>query len=804
MPNRRYTFAGLFALLSLLSALPVIAQIEPDETLGNEASLITEDVVVRESTADLVEGGASRGGNLFHSFLEFNVDKGQRVYFANPVGIESILSRVTGNNPSNIFGLLGVDGSADLFLLNPNGIIFGRDAAVDTGGSFFVSTASEIQFGENGIFSTTEPQSPSSILTINPSAFLFSQSNPAAIENRSRASAQFDSFDNFRTFGLRVPDGESLFLVGGDIDIDSGGLVALDGRLDMGGLAEEGAVKLNFTSGTPSLEFPENLSLADVSITNEAGLLVAGNGLGEVIIHAENLLMDSSGIFAGFLRGASNAGDIEDAGSIDLNVSKDIVLKGLGRSAIENDIRNFAVGNGGDINIRAGTLSLQDGAVLSAEVFGQGEGNPGDINITTDGDIQMEGLGDTRSDTLIINRVIGDSVGNGGNVNISSGGSFSMTNGAQISAVTEGLGDSGNVLVDARESISFSNATIFTEVSDGEISGSSGGFGNAGDITIRTKRLSLLEGSQLRLDTENEGNAGDVFILADEFVIITGKGPGSGPNRGSIVSSAISSTVESTAIGKSGTINILTDVLEMEDGAFVRTRSFGQGTAGDVNMQLNRLELSDSDIETNAARLQGGNIRVNAMDDKPTGVIILRENSDITTDSLGNGGNIILNSVVIAFGDSDILARSEDARGGNITFGPFFSETLPTSAVSPIEDDNQVDVSADGLLSSGIITAPDTSFVENGLNELADEFVDTAALIFGSCIASTDDNSSFVVAGTEGLPHQPGTVPLAAYSTDDIQFPTGSTAVLNSDIQEAHGIYQLFDGRLVLSHACKS
>ena len=129
-------------------ALPALAQITPDATLGEEGSLVVPDAFVRGDLADLIEGGAVRGENLFHSFLEFNVGDGQRVYFANPDGIGSILSRITGSDPSDIFGTLGVDGPADLFLLNPNGILFGEDAVLDIEGSFYGTTADAIKLGD--------------------------------------------------------------------------------------------------------------------------------------------------------------------------------------------------------------------------------------------------------------------------------------------------------------------------------------------------------------------------------------------------------------------------------------------------------------------------------------------------------------------------------------------------------------------------------------------------------------------------------------------------------------------------------
>jgi filamentous hemagglutinin family protein len=143
-----------------------VAQIVPDETLGDERSHLVPDAEVRGLPADLIEGGAERGANLFHSFQQFNVGEGQRVYFANPAGIENILGRVTGGDVSDILGTLGVNGAASLFLLNPNGIVFGEDARLDVAGSFVASTADSFVFGDGLAFSATNPEAPP-LLTIN-------------------------------------------------------------------------------------------------------------------------------------------------------------------------------------------------------------------------------------------------------------------------------------------------------------------------------------------------------------------------------------------------------------------------------------------------------------------------------------------------------------------------------------------------------------------------------------------------------------------------------------------------------------
>ena len=163
---------GLISVLVISEAMIsasrnyLLAQIVPDRTLGDESSAIAPNVEVKGLPAELIEGGAARGSNLFHSFTEFNVGELQRVYFANPTGIENILSRVTGSNVSHILGTLGVDGIANLFFLNPNGIIFGENAQLDITGSFFASTANSLIWNNGVEFSATNPQAPP-LLTIN-------------------------------------------------------------------------------------------------------------------------------------------------------------------------------------------------------------------------------------------------------------------------------------------------------------------------------------------------------------------------------------------------------------------------------------------------------------------------------------------------------------------------------------------------------------------------------------------------------------------------------------------------------------
>ncbi|EDX83271.1 haemagglutination activity domain protein [Synechococcus sp. PCC 7335] len=157
----------------------------PDDTLGEESSTLRP--ISPDYPGDVIEGGLRRGEALFHSFEEFHVEAGRVIYFDDP-GVDSILSRVTGETESQILGLLGVFGDADLFLINPNGIIFGENARLDLkGGSLLATTADSVEFDGNVEFDSSGEGLPTApLLTVQPSAFLFNSANPAAIVNNSR------------------------------------------------------------------------------------------------------------------------------------------------------------------------------------------------------------------------------------------------------------------------------------------------------------------------------------------------------------------------------------------------------------------------------------------------------------------------------------------------------------------------------------------------------------------------------------------------------------------------------------------
>ena len=155
----RFSLIVLIALFCKVNpACSQASNIVPDNTLGDESSQVIENAEGQPN--EVITGGAVREQNLFHSFQEFNVSEGRGAFFANPEAVYNIFSRVTGSNPSNILGTLGVNGAANLYLINPNGIVFGANSSLDVQGSFTATTGSGIRFGEQGEFNTIDPQAP--------------------------------------------------------------------------------------------------------------------------------------------------------------------------------------------------------------------------------------------------------------------------------------------------------------------------------------------------------------------------------------------------------------------------------------------------------------------------------------------------------------------------------------------------------------------------------------------------------------------------------------------------------------------
>lgn len=252
------------ALIGVTSiSLPsfVSAQIIPDATLGAEASVAIP-ATINGIPSERIDGGALRGKNLFHSFREFNIGEGRGAYFANPVGVDNILSRVTGTAPSNLLGTLGVLGNANLFLINPNGILLGPNARLDIRGSFTASTADRVQFSNGFEFSASNPLAPP-LLTV---------SVPLGLQYGARQSGTIINQGNLTV-------GRDLILSSNSVN-STGQLNAPNGTVLVRSMTED--VQINqLTAYTATLSAAQNL------ILRESQLVTSG----DLTLHADNTVI---------------------------------------------------------------------------------------------------------------------------------------------------------------------------------------------------------------------------------------------------------------------------------------------------------------------------------------------------------------------------------------------------------------------------------------------------------------------------------------------------------------------------------
>ncbi len=902
MPN---LYQKLFISSFLIQAIPLAttygiapaqAQITPDNTLGAESSQL--------NLGDKIGGGATRGSNLFHSFSQFNINNEQRVYFANPSGVLNILTRVTGRDGSNILGTLGVDGGANLFLINPNGILFGPNAKLDVKSSFVGTTANRIQFGNQGFFSATNPEAPP-LLTINPSALVFNQINPnASIQNNSVAPAGKNPA-GFDTRGLRVPNGNSLLLVGGDIKMNNGGLYAFGGRVELGGLAASGTVGLNGSGSNLSLSFPDGVTRTDVSLSNGAGVSVRASNGGSIGINARNLeLAGRSFLNVGI---GDGLGTVDSkAGNIDINAEGTVNLDG---SYIFNDLRPRATGRGGDVNINTNSLSVTNGGQIGSSTFGTG--NAGNVTITARDAASFDGVDSNGYSTAAFSDVVGaGAVGNGGTVKIDAG-FIEIKNGAQINAFTDGKGDAGNVTITARDAVVFDGVASngnpsgsFSDVGAGAVgnggtvninAGSlsltnggrlvvtvrkantsnnlaggrgdggtvnvkvrdavrisrksangtqtgifsnlgSGAVGNGGNVNIDAGSIEVKNGGQINAFTNGKGDAGNVTITARGAVVFDGvasngnpsaafsdvgvgavgnggtvnidagslsltnggqlsvsvreadtsrnlaggRGDGGSVNvkvRDAVIISGtdggIFSTLDSGAVGRGGNININhAQSLSVTDGARLTSSTSGTGDAGNITINVRSIKLdNEGNITAASTSGNGGNINLGIGD-----LLLLRNNSLISTSTsgAGNGGNITINSpngfiVGVPNENSDIRANAVTGNGGKVNInaaGIYFLAPLTSQELKRLRPDdldprklqtNDITaVSQEKPELSGQVNINTLNTDPNrGFFTLSTRLVEPSTLIASGCGAFGGGGSNFTVTGRGGLPPSP-------------------------------------------------
>ncbi len=787
-------------LLSLLAPSPTAAQINPDTTLPHNSLMTPVGNVLQ------IDGGTRAGNNLFHSFTQFNVPTGGTAFFNNALDVSNIFSRVTGGSVSNIDGILRANGTANLFILNPNGIIFGKNAQLNIGGSFLGSTASSLNFADGTEFSANTSL-PNSLLTVSVPVGLGFGSNPGAI--RVQGNGNSISINNSlflpatrgsNSTGLQVSPGKVLALIGGDIALEGGIMSAESGQIELGSVGE-GVVSLSSTNSGWNFGYEGVSSFKNIQLSQRALVDASGNGNGSIQVQGRNVsLQGGSGILI------QNQGN-QPANQITVNASESLELNGSspdGNSTIGTE--TLGSGNGGDITIFTKKLFLQNGGGILTRTFSAAKG--GELTVNAINLIKISGfspityLGSNISALTL-------SSGNAGNVAVSTE-QLSIQQGGSVASSTFGTGPGGNVTVNAVQSIELIGVNPIN-FSPSALTAASLNAGNAGKVIINASRLVLRDGGRVDTATVASGNAGSVTINATDSVEVSGTVPGS-INPSLIDSSAniLDRTLQEilrlppVPSGASGDVTINTGRLIVTNGGLVNVKNDGIGNAGNLIINANSIFLDNSGGITATNEVgSGGNITLN------TQQLQLRHNSPIsaTAGNNGDGGNLNINAnTIVAIENSNITANANLGRGGNIEIATQGLFTSPNSLITASSNA--------GVENQGVVNVKILGFdANNALTPIRGNLVSTEQAIAGSCIArSNKQQGRFIVTGTGGLPTTPYGFLTNRYPVIGLQ-PLGSNRSsipnqgkpeiakwhIGDPIVEAQGIVRTPDGKILLS-----
>lgn len=477
---------------------------------------------------------------------------------------------------------------------------------------------------------------------------------------------------------------------------DGGKIIAPGGRVELAAVAGGETVGLDASGNNVSLNVPAQVARADVSLTNGADVNVRAGGGGNIAVSAQNLNMtEGSKLRAGIAEGLGAPDAL--AGNIDVNAIGAISFDGVDKidipSGTYNLVRGGGVGAGGDINITAETLSLTNGALVKASTFG--DGNAGNVNLRIRNRISFDG-GNGENSSGVYSRVEDYlAVGNAGNIHISTG-SLSLTNGAVITASTEGKGNAGNIAIYVSNNSVFdglgalypltlnSGEVIQVQQSSGVYSSvKTTGVGTGGNINLFTRSLSITNGALIIARTEGQGRAGNITVNAADFVTVDGVGSDNS-------SSALLAPTEPGAGGRGGDITVNTNFFRVSNGAVVNSQTQNEYDGGNIAINANIFEATGGGqaIATTRSSGQAGNLTVNAADR----IILSGSDRNFSDRASLFNTNIVGNNEGAATGLFASTGKDSTGAGGNLN--------VRTGQLI-VRDSAQVTVSADGQGAAG-------------------------------------------------------------------------------------------------------
>ncbi|GAB1543419.1 hypothetical protein NUACC21_60930 [Scytonema sp. NUACC21] len=653
-----------------------IAQIAPDSTLPNNST------VNLEENTSVITGGTSRGSNLFHSFQEFSVPTGATAYFNNATDIQNIISRVTGGSISNIDGLIRANGNANLFLINPNGIIFGPNATLNIGGSFFATTAGGVRFADGFEFSAnTFSETP--LLTIAVPIGLQFGKNPLTIQVQGNGQGLRTTSELIdTTVGLRVQPNQTLAIVGGDISLEGATLKTAGGRIELGSVAQESLVSLTPIDKGFSLGYDSVQNFGNLQLSQQATVDASGEGGGDVQLMGRHITVNG-----GSRVEASTLGS-KPGGAVVVNALESVELIGVSSSdsqipsVLVSGVYLGATGTGGEVKINTSVLQVTDGARVVVSTSGAEKGR--NLTVNASEKVQLFGTRADFSSGLYNISELG-ATGTGGDLIINTS-DLLIQDEAQVGAATLGSGKGGSLTVNATNSVQLidtraNGLTLPTVLSTTPLLNATGA---AGNLVINTGELLVQGGAQIRTGTDSAGNGGDLVVNASKRVqLISTRANGS--------LSSLFSGVSSNATGAGGNLTINTSELLVQDGSQVSASTFGAGNGGNLTVNASeKVQLIDIPsangannqnasnglftISTSSATGRAGDLTIN------TSELLVQGGSQIRSDTqgAGNSGNLVVNAskrvqldATRADGSASVLfsgvGQNATGAGGNLT-----------------------------------------------------------------------------------------------------------------------------------------